>query len=163
MTWVTIRTASQLIRTRLSVAGNTVPASPAVHLSRSCVGVRVWGVVDDRLVELVAGPGDRFEIRGLPHQCSRTTEDRVRAALINVGLFTKMPSTVVDLRPAVWSGATSDLDLAVALALLARAGVLDRTSWIFAVGRLGLDGTIHAPGLDQAVTVADAVRSMSDP
>lgn len=129
------------------------------------MGVRVWGVVDDRLVELVTGPSDRFEIVGLPPRSARATTDRVRAALINTGLIAEVPAVVVALHPAIEGGTTSDLDVAVAMAALAGAGALDGNGigWVLAVGRLGLDGTIHAYGLERTVKLADAVAAVSVP
>ncbi len=129
------------------------------------MGVRVWGVVDDRLVELVARPGDRFQIMGLPPGYGRTTADRVRAALVNDGLLDEVPLAFVHLEPPISGGPTCELDLAIAMALLVVAGVIDPsvTPWLLAVGRLGLDGAILAADLPQPMTVADVARSMSLP
>jgi magnesium chelatase family protein len=128
------------------------------------VGVRVWGVVEDRLVELETGPCHRFEIRGLPPRNVRTTADRVRAALINSGLAAEAPGVLVDLHPSIRGGPASELDVAIAIATLVGAGRLDtdRLGWILALGRLGLDGRIHGQG-PARLTLADAVGSLSDP
>lgn len=126
--------------------------------------VRVWGVVEDRLIELRVEPatsGVGIRIEGLPGDRTRTTADRVRAALVNCGLVPGAPPVAVRLEPPLRAGTTSGLDLAVALAGLAQAGVLGSgLGWILATGRLGLDGRVHAPGLADGLTLADVVGSL---
>ena len=126
--------------------------------------VRVWGVVEDRLIELrveAATSGVGIRVDGLPENRKRTTADRVRAALVNSGLVREAPPVAIRLEPPVRTGTTSGLDLAVALAVLAQAGGLGSgLGWILATGRLGLDGTVHAPGLADRPTLADVVGSL---
>jgi predicted ATPase with chaperone activity len=128
------------------------------------MGVRVWGVVEDRLVELRAEPAEdqaAFGIIGLPEDRSRTTADRVRAALLNSGLLSEAPPAVVRLEPAVGAGTTSDLDLPIALAALAGMGQIGTgLRWVLASGRLGLDGTVHARELTDRRGLADVVESL---
>jgi hypothetical protein len=51
--------------------------------------------------------------------------------------------------------------LAIALAALAQVGQLgEGLRWILATGRLGLDGTVHAPGLSERTSLADVVGSL---
>lgn len=125
------------------------------------MGVRVWGVAEDRLIELLAerapdGAGMRIE--GLPGDRVRTAADRVRAALVNSGLLREVPSVTLRVRPPLRAGATSDLDLPLALAVLAHAGlVASGLRWILATGRLGLDGTIHADDLTGPTTIVSVV------
>jgi magnesium chelatase family protein len=121
------------------------------------VAVRVWGVVDDRLIELRSEPGGvGLRVAGLPGERSRTTADRVGAALVNSGLTSERPSLAIRLDPSVGGGSTSALDLAIALAALAAEGVVGiGLGWVLGVGRLGLDGTIFGP--DGEVTTLRAV------
>ncbi len=128
------------------------------------MGVRVWGVVGDRLIELRAEPatsGAGIRVEGLPEERTRTTADRVRAALVNSGLVRDVPPVAIRLEPPVRAGTTSDLDLALALAVLAGVGVIGSgLGWILATGRLGLDGTVHARGLTARTTLAGVVGSL---
>ena len=111
------------------------------------MGVRVWGVMGDLLVEIVVEPGRAepgLRIDGLPRGRDRTTSDRVRAALINAGLVTEAPALRMSLRPALRRGRTSELDAALAFAVLAHAGWLGPdVGWVLAIERAGLDGTIR--------------------
>jgi predicted ATPase with chaperone activity len=119
----------------------------------------VWGTVGDRLIELVAEPAGAFGVVGLPDDRARTTADRVRAAMVNSGLLGEAPSVSVRLDPPVRSGPTWNLDLAVALASLASTGLVGRrVRWILASGRLGLDGAVLAPGLEEQVPLAEVVH-----
>ena len=134
--------------------------SPAEREVR--VGVRVWGTVDDRLIELLAKPGGTgsgIRIEGLPLGQSRTTGDRVRAALVNSGLLHREPVAVIHLDPPIRAGSTSDLDLPIALAALAKIGVISQVGWIFAGGRLGLDGRIHID-LDNRLSIVTVVTDL---
>ncbi len=128
------------------------------------MGVRVWGVVEDRLIELRVEPatgGFGFRIEGLPEDRTRTTADRVRAALLNSGLVREAPAVAIRLEPLIRAGTSSDLDLALALAALAGLGVIGAgLRWILATGRLGLDGTVHARELAERRTLAEVVHSL---
>jgi magnesium chelatase family protein len=125
--------------------------------------VRLWGLVDDRLIELrverLVGEAG-MQILGLSDKRARTTADRVRAALVNSGLMQEAPLLTIRLEPPVLAGTAGELDLALALAALAGAGVLDGLRWVLASGRLGLDGTVHAPGLSERTSLADVVGSL---
>ena len=126
--------------------------------------VRVWAVVEDRLIEICVAPGrgeGGLRIEGLPEDRVRTTADRVRAALLNSGLLVEVPGVEIRLVPSV-SGRTFDLDLAVALAVLARADLLGAPlRWIVANGRLGLDGAVYADEVTAGVALGDVVRSLA--
>lgn len=126
--------------------------------------VRVWGVVEDRLIELRVEPATSavgIRIEGLPEGRARTTAERVRAALVNSGLVREAPPVSIRLQPGVPAGSTTDLDLALALAVLAGPGMLGTgLRWVLATGRLGLDGTVHAAGLTDRTTLADVVGSL---
>jgi magnesium chelatase family protein len=128
------------------------------------VDVRVWGLVDDRLIEMRVEPlgGEAgMRILGLWDKRARTTADRVRAALVNSGLTQEAPRLTIRLEPPVLAGTTGDLDLAIALAALTGAGVLEAgLRWVLASGRLGLDGTVHARELAERTSLADVVGSL---
>jgi len=124
------------------------------------VAVRVWGVAGDRLVEVLVEPGSEgIRVVGLPLDRGRTTADRVRAALVNSGLVRCSLSAAVRLDPALpGGGATSDLDLPIALGVLAHLGALDtKVRWLMATGRLGLDGIVHAEKLGERISLADVL------
>ncbi len=125
--------------------------------------VRIWGALEGRLIEVSSEPGGEpgLRVAGVPAERARTTEDRLRAALLNSGVVADVPPVLVRLVPAVEAGATSDLDLPLALAALASARVIGAGfRWMFATGRLGLDGTVHAVGLRGRTTLADVVGSL---
>ncbi|MGH2572967.1 MAG: magnesium chelatase domain-containing protein [Actinomycetota bacterium] len=113
--------------------------------------VRVWGTVEDRLIELRVEPVTEdpgIGIVGLPERRTRSTADRVRAALVNSRLVREAPPVTIRLEPAVQGGTPNDLDLAIALALLASVGAIGKgLRWILATGRLGLDGAVYASGV----------------
>ena len=83
----------------------------------------------------------------------------MRAALVNSGLLVREPVAVVRIDPPIRAGATSDLDLPIALAALAQLGVIRRVGWIFAGGRLGLDGRIHID-LDNRLSIVTVVTDL---
>ncbi len=128
------------------------------------MGVRVWGLVDDRLIELLVEPpaGDAgIRILGLSDKRARTTADRVRAALVNSGLVQEAPPLTIRLQPPVLAGTAGELDLALAMAALAGAGVLEAgLRWVLASGRLGLEGTVHARELAERTSLADVIASL---
>ncbi|MBI3647629.1 MAG: hypothetical protein HY240_02550 [Actinobacteria bacterium] len=127
--------------------------------------VRVWGVVEDRLIELRVEPGVTdlgIRIEGLPDDRTRTTGDRVRSALLNCGLVREAPAVTIRLEPPVRGRTTSELDLALVLAVLARVGVIGAgLRWVLATGRLGLDGAVYARGVaERPAMLADVVGSL---
>jgi predicted ATPase with chaperone activity len=131
------------------------------------VGVRVWGGVGDRLIEVRVAPASvesGFQVVGLPCGGGRTTADRVRAAIVNSGVVAEAPSSLVRLEPCVGEGPTALLDLPIALAALASAGVVgDGIGWIFAEGRLGLDGSVFGPDGERSGSLSEAVGSCQTP
>jgi len=128
------------------------------------MGVRVWGVVEDRLIEVrvrAAQPEAGMSIEGLPEGRARTTADRVRAALVNPGIVSEAPAVAIRLEPAVLGGRTSELDLTIALATLAHDGRLGAgLRWIFATGRLGLDGSVFAEDLEERASIVRFVTAL---
>ena len=131
------------------------------------MGVRVWGAVGDRLVEVRVAPGPLevgFRIVGLPRDRARTTADRVRAAMVNSGVAPDVPPSQLLLEPCLAHGPTALLDLPIALAALACVGVVDAgLGWVFAEGRLGLDGSVVGADGHRSGSLADAVGSCQPP
>ncbi|MFB3737469.1 MAG: magnesium chelatase domain-containing protein [Candidatus Velamenicoccus archaeovorus] len=129
--------------------------------------MRVWGSVGDRLIEVqVEDTSSRtgLLILGLPADRARTAADRIRAALVVSGLLPEAPEVLIRLVPEVRSGPTWDLDLPIAVALLAFTGLIDGgLRWVLGHGRLGLDGQVHTVGLNERATLADVTDSLSDP
>jgi len=129
-------------------------ASPSDGLRGCHVGVRVWGMVEDRLVELRVGPADGCgpKVVGLPEERVRTTVDRVRAGLVNAGILQEAPDVVVHVDPPLRGAPTWELDLPIAVAWLAARGRVDPgVRWVFATGRLGLDGRVWSEDLEDPV------------
>lgn len=127
------------------------------------MNVRVWGAVGDRLIEVrteLIPEGGPFRLEGLPAARLRTTADRVRAALVNTGLLRELPPAAVHLHPSVKGDGTSELDLPIALALLARTGAVAGVRWILAGGRLGLDGRVHAVDLEMPASIVTVVTEL---
>jgi len=126
------------------------------------VDVRVWGEVEDRLIEVRAwaGPeGTSLRIEGLPAWRGRTAADRVRAALINSGIVAEAPAVVIRLEPEIRAGPTGDLDVAIAVAALASAGLVGAgLRWILATGRLGPDGRVR--GFGEPVSLLEVAEGL---
>ncbi len=125
--------------------------------------VRVWGLVADRLIELRVEPlsGEAgMRILGLSDRQTRTTADRVRAALVNSGLVQEAPEVTIRLEPPVPACTSSELDLPIALVGRASLGLVGADlRWILATGRLGLDGRVHGGGLSERTSLAEVVGS----
>jgi len=86
-----------------------------------------------------------FTIIGLPDASLSEARDRVRAAVSSAGFSLPARRITVNLAPASLPKSGSRFDVAIAMALLASAGVVhiengDRTVFL---GELGLDGAIH--------------------
>lgn len=87
-----------------------------------------------------------FTIVGLPDASCREARDRVRAALLSSGLPWPLKRVTVNLAPSGLRKAGSQLDLAVAVALLVAQGRLhpEHVAEVAFVGELGLDGSVRA-------------------
>ena len=98
-----------------------------------------------------------IQITGLPGDVIKESKDRVRGCLIGLGFQIPTARVVVHLSPAGIKKQGSQLDLAIALAVLAAEQVLDektiRSSCFF--GELSLDGRIQpVPGAIALVEAA---------
>lgn len=101
-----------------------------------------------------------FTIVGLPDASLAEARDRVRAAVASCGLTWPQRRITVNLSPASLPKAGSSFDLAVAVATLVGADVIDGVLPGRAVhlGELGLDGRVH-PVRGVLPAVAAAVRA----
>jgi magnesium chelatase family protein len=83
-----------------------------------------------------------FTIVGLPEGAVRESKVRVLAALTNCGYAIPPRKVTVNLAPADLKKSGSAFDLAIALGLLAGAGLIDgsRLEQMMVIGELGLDG-----------------------
>jgi len=86
-----------------------------------------------------------FTLVGLPDASLAEARDRVRAAVTSSGLAWPTRRITVNLSPATLPKTGSSFDLAVAVATLAGAGLVDAASvaaWVH-LGELGLDGRLR--------------------
>jgi DNA processing protein len=123
------------------------------------------GVADGRPrlidVHAVVEPGPAtFTLTGLPHQGLNETRDRVRAASANSGIPLPQRSIRVQLSPPLSAALGTGPDLAIAVAVLAAAGVMSTASIqrYVHIGELGLDGSLR-PVRAVAAAVALAVQA----
>jgi len=101
-----------------------------------------------------------FTIVGLPDASLNEARDRVRAAVTSSNLPWPNRRITVNLSPASLPKTGSATDLSIAVAVLAAAGLIDRTAARGAVhlGELGLDGRVR-PVRGVLPAVAEAVRA----
>jgi magnesium chelatase family protein len=101
-----------------------------------------------------------FTIVGLPDASLTEARDRVRAAVTSSGLPWPNRRVTVNLSPASLPKTGSVTDLAIAVAVLAAAGLINRGAATGSVllGELGLDGRVR-PVRGVLPAVAAAVRS----
>ena len=104
-----------------------------------------------------------FVMSGLADSACRQAPDRVRPAIRNLGVTLPQGRWTVNLSPAGLPKVGSGLDLAVAAALLASEGALDKelVARTVHIGELGLDGTIR-PVTGVLPMVAAAARAGFD-
>jgi magnesium chelatase family protein len=126
--------------------------------SATVLGVRGSAVTVE--VHVANGlPG--FTIVGLPDESCREARDRVRAAVLSSGLSWPQQRITVNLAPTSMRKVGSGLDLAVAVAVLAAAGVVppEATRGHAFIGELGLDGSLRTvPAMvPMAAAVSDLV------
>ncbi|CAM5793047.1 YifB family Mg chelatase-like AAA ATPase [Cellulomonas persica] len=100
-----------------------------------------------------------FTLVGLPDAALAESRDRVRAAVSSCGLAWPNRRVTVNLSPATLPKSGSGFDLAIAVAALAGAGVVDlaRVRGVVHLGELGLDGRLRpVRGILPAVAAAVA-------
>ena len=98
-----------------------------------------------------------FTLVGLPDAALAESRDRVRAAVASCGLAWPNRRVTVNLSPATLPKSGSGFDLAIAVAALAGAGVVDleRVRGVVHLGELGLDGRLRpVRGILPAVAAA---------
>ncbi|GAA5181952.1 YifB family Mg chelatase-like AAA ATPase [Rugosimonospora acidiphila] len=106
--------------------------------------VGLAGHVVEIEADLAAGlPG--LTLTGLPDAALSEARDRVRAALVNSGESWPNRRITVNLLPAAMPKHGSTFDLAVAVSILAAAGVLPLAplQGVVLLGELGLDGAVR--------------------
>ena len=112
-------------------------------LAVALVGLRGHVVeVEAHLAASVPG----FSLVGLPDAALAESRDRVRAALSSAGLVLPQRKVTVNLSPASLPKVGSGYDLAIAVAMLAGARLIDPVApaQVVHLGELGLDGRVHS-------------------
>ena len=110
--------------------------------------VHTWGFVQSRpdspwvKVELRAEPGAVFRVSGLPYAAALSSLARIRSALQSMNVRWPGKALTLHVHPALRAGEINELDVPVALALLAiRKNLGPRSlSGLVSTGMLGLDG-----------------------
>ncbi|GGK62528.1 YifB family Mg chelatase-like AAA ATPase [Ornithinimicrobium pekingense] len=105
-----------------------------------------------------------FVMSGLADTACRQAPDRVRPAIRNLGVTLPQGRWTVNLSPAGLPKVGSGLDLAVAAALLASEGHLDRdqVARTVHIGEVGLDGTIRPVAGVLPMVAAAAAAGVQD-
>ncbi|ARE39770.1 Mg(2+) chelatase family protein [Rhodovulum sp. P5] len=126
--------------------------------------------VEARLVEVqcAVSPGlPAFSIVGLPDKAVSEARDRLRAALVSMGVALPSKRITVNLSPADLPKEGSHFDLPIAVALLAALDVLprDAAEETVALGELSLDGRLVPVigALPAAMAAAEADRALLCP
>jgi len=108
-----------------------------------------------------------FTVVGLPDKAVGESRERVRAALIAIGLALPPGRITINLAPADLLKEGSHFDLPIALGMLVEMGVLAREDLASytVLGELGLDGRINAVSgvLPAAIAAAAAGRGLICP
>ena len=115
--------------------------------------VHTWGFVQSRpdspwvKVELRAEPGAVFRVSGLPYAAALSSLARIRSALQSMDVRWPGKALTLHVHPALRAGEMNELDVPVALALLAIRKNLGpgSLSGLVSTGMLGLDGEIRLP------------------
>ena len=119
-------------------------------------------------VQVQTAPGlPAFTIVGLPDKAVAESRERVRAALVAIGLALPPKRITVNLAPADVLKEGSHFDLPIALGLLVAMGVLpgDEIEGYTVLGELALDGAIApvAGVLPAAIAASAAARGLICP
>ncbi len=107
----------------------------------------------------ISGGVPSFTIVGLPDASCREARDRVRAALLSSGLEWPLQRITVNLAPTGLRKGGSQLDLAMAVAVMVANGQLqaEQAAGLGFLGELGLDGAIRP--VRGVVPLVDAVAA----
>lgn len=105
--------------------------------------------IEARTIEVqvqIAGGMPAFTIVGLPDKAVNEAKERVRAALIAIGLSLPPERITVNLSPAAIPKEGSHFDLPIAVGLLVALGVIsdEDVAEYLVMGELGLDGSLRA-------------------
>jgi len=119
-------------------------------------------------VEVQLAPGlPAFTVVGLPDKAVGESRERVRAALVAIGLALPHQRITVNLAPADLLKEGSHFDLPIALGILASMGVVsaDDLAGYTVLGELGLDGRINSVAgvLPAAISASAAGRGLICP
>ena len=111
-------------------------------------------------VELRSGRGIQFHVAGMTGSLARDAFLRIRGALQAEGWGWPRQALTISLSPGHASLHPADLDLPLALVVLAQIGVLSPThiASVCSVGSLGLDGTLrgHPSSANASIAAHDA-------
>lgn len=104
--------------------------------------------LDGRIVDVeahISAQLPHFSVTGLPDKACGQAPDRVRSAAATSGFPLPPQRITVNLSPASIPKQGTGFDVAIALAVLAAAGVVDprRISHVVHLGELGLDGAVR--------------------
>lgn len=108
----------------------------------------------------LSGGQVNFMVVGLPDKAVGESRERVRAAFAALGLALPPKRVIVNLAPADLPKEGSHYDLAIALAMLAKLGVVpeDQLARYAAIGELSLDGRlVESAGVLPAAMAAEAM------
>lgn len=108
----------------------------------------------------LAGGQVTFMIVGLPDKAVGESRERVRAVFAALGLALPPKRVIVNLAPADLPKEGSHYDLAIALAMLAKIGVIpeDQLARFAAIGELSLDGRlVETAGVLPAAMAAESM------
>ncbi|MGY6502071.1 MAG: YifB family Mg chelatase-like AAA ATPase [Acidimicrobiales bacterium] len=128
---------------------STVPSATVLGVRGRAVAVEVH----------VSSGLPTFTVVGLPDASCREARDRVRAALLSTDLPWPLRRVTVNLAPTGVRKAGSQLDLAIAVALLVAEGTIpsEAVADMAFLGELGLDGSIRP--IAATVPLVDAVTT----
>jgi magnesium chelatase family protein len=98
-------------------------------------------------IQLHRTQGARFHVSGIPWTAGRNAVSRIYAAFECCGLPRLDGAFTLHIRPTDYLKDFTTLDLPIALALLAHAGIVPSEALprIFSAGEMGLDGQIRPP------------------
>lgn len=97
-------------------------------------------------VEVSTRMGVYFHLSGLPDSSVKESQDRIRAAFLNIGLKFPHADTTVNMSPADIQKSGSGYDLPIAIGILASNESIkpNKLTEYMMVGELGLDGTLRS-------------------